>query len=663
MTSWKLRLHTLASMLLLALIAATLMILLPATSAEPSFANTLAQVEPTHSPTYTYTPTRTYTPGTPGTPLTSTPTDTVTVTPTAKPCNLLLSEGFEDRAYQFTSVITGCPGGGCGWFRLSGAGHSGNYAIAAPDVSGVSDQKLEQNNTVPVYSDSILTFWHHYGFEFDGHFFYDGGVLEYSTDNGSTWFDAGSLITSGGYNATISSCCGNPLAGRQAWGFLQSSFQQVTVNLAPLAGQNVKIRFRLGTDSSGASDRWYIDDIAITGGPCGTPAPTSTSTPTATPPSCGTASNYVVTQFSGASITSGINDSGNHTDDGITQETFPLGFTFSLYGVPYTRVNVSSNGNAQFATQVTDYNNTCLPAATFGPTIFPFWDDLRTDTGSNCAAYPGGTCGVYTSVSGVAPNRIYNIEWRAVQYPNGAQENFELRLHETTNVIEVVYGANDGGGSATVGVQGGTGSQWTEFSCNTLSISNGMELTFEQQPCTTPTQTPTGTIAPSETPTPTGTDTPGPINSNTPTATPPSVPTNTDTPTPALTNTFTPVPTNTPRRTTRTPTFTVTPTPTINPCILNPPAIIYPQSGAVFPPTTTQVTLDWSDVTCATTYELEVRQRNNACTGTPMVSATTAGSQYTLGVVRNNTYWWRVRACDAAGCGAWTTCTSFSVSR
>src|SRR5207247_1684330 len=77
----------------------------------------------------------------------------------------------------------------------------------------------------------------------------------------------------------------------------------------------------------------------------------------------------------------------------------------------YTSANVSSNGNLQFVTSNIAYTNECLPSTTItGPTIFPFWDDLRTD-GTSCTP---GPCGIFTSTSGSAPNRIFNIEWRTI---------------------------------------------------------------------------------------------------------------------------------------------------------------------------------------------------------------------------------------------------------
>ena len=56
--------------------------------------------------------------------------------------------------------------------------------------------------------------------------------------------------------------------------------------------------------------------------------------------------------------------------------------------------------------------------------IMPHWDDLRTDQQPGCAAFPGGTCGIFTSVTGTPPNRIFNIEWRTTlpqQHQPGGQ--------------------------------------------------------------------------------------------------------------------------------------------------------------------------------------------------------------------------------------------------
>ena len=63
--------------------------------------------------------------------------------------------------------------------------------------------------------------------------------------------------------------------------------------------------------------------------------------------------------------------------------------------------------------------------------------------------------GIFTSVSGTAPNRIFNIEWRA-QYTSreAAAAGFELRLYEGQTRFDVIYGTvSSGNTSATAGVQ------------------------------------------------------------------------------------------------------------------------------------------------------------------------------------------------------------------
>src|SRR5688500_8491164 len=56
-----------------------------------------------------------------------------------------------------------------------------------------------------------------------------------------------------------------------------------------------------------------------------------------------------------------------------------LPFALKAYGVSYTRVVVSSNGNIQFTSGDghEGYSNHCLPTGAFNyPVIAPFWDDI-----------------------------------------------------------------------------------------------------------------------------------------------------------------------------------------------------------------------------------------------------------------------------------------------
>jgi hypothetical protein len=276
----------------------------------------------------------------------------------------------------------------------------------------------------------------------------------------------------------------------------------------------------------------------VTASPTATRTPTASPTPTNTPTPTPCVGQYTITQI-GGSIVPGSTDSGNHGDDVVT--TLALPFPFTLYDTPFTSINISSNGNGQFTTTATDFTNVCLPWLSHNYSIFPYWDDQRTDNLGwvGCTTYPGGTCGVYTSVSGTAPNRIFNIEWRAVYFANTAlQANHELRLYEGQSRFDIIYGTvANGNTSATAGVQRND-TAFTQYFCNGSGGAATGGQSYTLQGCGTPSPTPTATA------TATATRTPTPTATATATATP----TPTPTPTPRATPTPRPRPTTPPPR-------------------------------------------------------------------------------------------------------------------
>ena len=136
---------------------------------------------------------------------------------------------------------------------------------------GVSDYhiKMASSVTLPSSGNIFMHFNHAYGFEYS----YDGGVLEYSTNNGATWLDAGALIVVNGYDGSISSLYGNPLKGREAFVGESHGYLSTKLDLSDLAGQSVRFRFRIGTDELGDSLGWFIDDVRIY--TCSAPDPDS----------------------------------------------------------------------------------------------------------------------------------------------------------------------------------------------------------------------------------------------------------------------------------------------------------------------------------------------------------------------------------------------------
>jgi hypothetical protein len=133
--------------------------------------------------------------------------------------------------------------------------------------------------------------------------YFDGAVLEISSPNiaGGMFTDitdaavGGSFVT-GGYNGLISTSFQNPIGGRMAWSQSSGGFINTIADLGPnLAGQTVKLRFRMGSDSSASGTGWDVDTVQLsvitytccnpaTPTPPPTPSPTLTPTPTQTPP-------------------------------------------------------------------------------------------------------------------------------------------------------------------------------------------------------------------------------------------------------------------------------------------------------------------------------------------------------------------------------------------
>ncbi len=146
------------------------------------------------------------------------------------------------------------------WSVSTTQSQSAPNAFFTPNAAVASDQKLETTSAVALGTGtSSLSFAHSYNTQAG----FDGGVVEISTDNGTTWTDLGNRITAGYYNSSLATGSGNPIAGRQAWSGNSTSFIRSSVNLSSFAGQSAKLRFRFGSNSTTAGTGWYVDDILL----------------------------------------------------------------------------------------------------------------------------------------------------------------------------------------------------------------------------------------------------------------------------------------------------------------------------------------------------------------------------------------------------------------
>jgi hypothetical protein len=136
--------------------------------------------------------------------------------------------------------------------------HSGVFSALAGNVSGPEpggDSSFYQQFTVPA-GGGTLSFWH----------------WDFTTDSITfDWQDAYITDASGNILLTIFHQCENG-----------NTWINQLVDMAPYAGQTVRIKFLVHQDAFGDDTGMYVDDVVLFG-PCASPTPTPTVTPSATP--------------------------------------------------------------------------------------------------------------------------------------------------------------------------------------------------------------------------------------------------------------------------------------------------------------------------------------------------------------------------------------------
>lgn len=140
---------------------------------------------------------------------------------------------------------------------------SGQYNFFGYDQPATADYDIRMTSSVALPGGTTPYLHFNHAYDFEGA--YDGGVVEYSTNGGSTWTDADSLFTDNGYDGAIFNYSGstNPLRWRRAFVWGSYGYTSSRLNLGALAGQNVRFRFRIGADRTGDNWGWFIDDVRI----------------------------------------------------------------------------------------------------------------------------------------------------------------------------------------------------------------------------------------------------------------------------------------------------------------------------------------------------------------------------------------------------------------
>jgi len=176
------------------------------------------------------------------------------------------------------------------------------------------------------------------------------------------------------------------------------------------------------------------------------------------------AGTYTDLGTTGTAITTANTDDANSAAQDI-------GFSFSYNGASFTQFIFNTNGvirlgNAAPSTAALYYDNNSDGSST-DPLVSTNAADVNLLLPLNIDLVPGsGTGGADYRVltSGTAPNRVCTIQWRNVADKAGAGSDaangtqyanisFQIKLYETTNVVEFVYDAAVPGSAATAGTR------------------------------------------------------------------------------------------------------------------------------------------------------------------------------------------------------------------
>lgn len=139
--------------------------------------------------------------------------------------------------------------------------------FGAPGTAWLESPPLEVGSSQPL----IIEFDARHSFEAWRTTWYDGGVIEFSLDDGESWRDVTELASlQPDYGGELSDCCDNPLSGRRA--FVGDSpgwpddFDTYRIDFGnALAGARLHLRFGVATDAAVGAPGWEIDQVRIQG--------------------------------------------------------------------------------------------------------------------------------------------------------------------------------------------------------------------------------------------------------------------------------------------------------------------------------------------------------------------------------------------------------------
>ncbi len=211
--------------------------------------------------------------------------------------NYLFNNDFEAPVTQWTTSSTTTTQWAPQTFHVD----EGAQAMIGPNRIGTHDHRIAMNANIggaPLPAGTRAVFRHMP--QFDGGF--DGAAVEYSTNNGTSWINANPFVD-GGLRPDVTIADGSsPFLNRTVFSKPPYGYRTTRLTLASLAGQNVRLRFRVASGVGVGPDElttgWFLDRVAVYTCPVVAGAPTISAQPLPQLTGPGSTANFSVTATS-----------------------------------------------------------------------------------------------------------------------------------------------------------------------------------------------------------------------------------------------------------------------------------------------------------------------------------------------------------------------------
>jgi len=183
-------------------------------------------------------------------------------------------------------------------------------------------------------------------------------------------------------------------------------------------------------------------------------------------------SSGTYSEISGGTIlATGAVDDNNYNANNI-------GFTFVYNGAPYTQFSVNANGFLALGASVSS-SYSAISGGTSNNVIVANNQDLQGNVAGE----------IRYELQGITPNQVMTIQWKDFRYygATGDSYNFQIKLYETSNVAQIVYGSftqNATGRTPQVGIRGASSADFnnrtttTDWSATTAGAVNTATCTL-----------------------------------------------------------------------------------------------------------------------------------------------------------------------------------------